>query len=61
MEIINLNEQQPEVIEDKLNKLDENYITYKMDGSIQIGIEESEQIVAGPNACITTFKMMNQT
>ena len=58
MKIINLNEQQLESIEDKLNTFDENYITYKMDGSIQIGIEEDGKIVAGLDACITAFKIL---
>jgi len=58
MKIINLNEQQLESIEDKLNTFDENYITYKMDGSIQIGIEEDGRIVAGLDACITAFKIL---
>ena len=40
MKIINLNERQLENIEDKLNEFDEKYITYKLDGNIQIGIEE---------------------
>lgn len=58
MKIINLNEQQLENIEDKLNTFDENYITYKMDGNIQIGIEEDGQLVAGLDACITAFKIL---
>lgn len=58
MKIINLNEQQLESIEDKLNTFDENYITYKMDGSIQVGIEEDGRIVAGLDSCITAFKIL---
>ena len=58
MKIINLNEQQLENIEDKLNTFDENYITYKMDGSIQIGIEEDGRLVAGLDACVTAFKIL---
>ncbi|MBR2402357.1 MAG: GNAT family N-acetyltransferase [Lachnospiraceae bacterium] len=58
MKIIDLNEKQVEYVEDKLNTFDENYITYKMDGSIQIGIEEDGKVVAGLDACITAFKIL---
>ena len=58
MKIINLNEQQLENIEDKLNEFDEKYITYKLDGNIQIGIEEDGRLVAGLDACITAFKIL---
>lgn len=58
MKIVNLNEQQVESIEDRLNTYDENYITYKMKGSIKIGIEEDGRIVAGLDACITAFKIL---
>ena len=40
------------------NTYDENYITYKMEGSIKIGIEEDGRIVAGLDACITAFKIL---
>ena len=58
MKIINLNEQQLESIEDKLNTFDENYITYKTDGNIRIGIEVDGRLVAGLDACITAFKIL---
>ncbi len=58
MKIVDLNEKQIEDIEDRLNSFDENYITYKMEGSIQIGIEEDGKIVAGLDACITAFKIL---
>lgn len=58
MKIIDLNEEQMEGIENKLSAFDENYITYKMNGSIQIGIEENGKIVAGLDACITAFKIL---
>ena len=40
MTIIELTEEQVEDIEERLSTYDEQYITYKMDGCIQIGIEE---------------------
>lgn len=58
MKIIDLNEKQIEYIEDKLNAFDKNYITYKKDGRIQIGIEEDGKLVAGLDACITAFKIL---
>ena len=58
MKIIDLNEKQLAIIENKLSTFDETYIAYKMDGSIQIGIEEDGKIVAGLDACITAFKIL---
>lgn len=58
MKIIDLNEEEIEGVENKLSAFDENYITYKMNGSIQIGIEEDGKIVAGLDACITAFKIL---
>ncbi len=58
MKIIELNEKQVDYVEDRLNAFDKNYITYKLDGCIQIGIEENGEIVAGLDACITAFKIL---
>ena len=58
MNIIDLNEEQLEFIEDRLSEFDEQYITYKLDGSIQIGIEEDGKLVAGLDACMTAFKIL---
>ena len=58
MEIIDLNEEQVEDIESRLSLFDENYITYKMDGCIQIGIEDDGRLVAGLDACITAFRIL---
>ena len=41
-----------------ISSFDKNYITYKLDGSIQIGIEEDGKIVAGLDACVTAFKIL---
>lgn len=46
MEIIDLNEEQVEDIEARLSSFDENYITYKMDGCIQIGVEDNGRLIA---------------
>ena len=58
MEIIDLNEEQVEDIESRLSSFDENYISYKMDGCIQIGVEEDGKLIAGLDACITAFKIL---
>ena len=51
MEMIDLNEEQVEDIETRLSLFDENYITYKMDGCIQIGIEDNSNL---PFHCLWT-------
>ncbi len=58
MEIIDLNEDQVEDIESRLSSFDKNYITYKMDGCIQIGVEDDGKLIAGLDACITAFKIL---
>ena len=58
MKIIDLNEEQVEDINERLEDFDETYITYKMDGEIQIGIEDDGKLVAGLDACITNFKIL---
>ena len=58
MTIIDLNEEQAEDIETRLSMFDQNYITYKMDGCIRIGIEENGKLIAGLDACITAFKIL---
>ena len=58
MEFIDLNEEQVEDIESRLSSFDENYITYKMDGCIQIGVEDDGKLIAGLDACITAFKIL---
>ena len=58
MEIIDLNERQVEDIEARLSAFDENYITYKMDGCIRIGVQENGRLIAGLDACITAFRIL---
>ena len=58
MTIIDLNQEQVEDIEERLEDFDESYMTYKMDGEIQIGIEDDGKLVAGLDACITNFKIL---
>ena len=56
--IIDLTEEQVDIIESKLDEYDKNYIHYKLDGCIQIGIEEDGKLVAGLDACMTAFKIL---
>ncbi len=58
MKIIDLNEAQIRDVEDRLSAFDEKYISYKIDGSIQIGIEKDGKIIAGLDACITAFRIL---
>ena len=58
MKIIDLNEQQVETIEEKLSDYDESFITYRLQGNIQIGIEENGKLIAGLDACMTAFKIL---
>lgn len=56
--IIDLTEEQVDIIESKLDEYDKKYIHYKLDGRIQIGIEEDGKLVAGLDACMTAFKIL---
>ena len=58
MTIIELTEEQVEDIEERLSTYDEEFITYKMDGCIQLGVEEDGKLIAGLDACITAFKIL---
>lgn len=58
MRIVDLNAEQMDEIENQLSSYDEKYMTYKMEGSIQIGIEADEKIIAGLSACITAFRIL---
>ena len=58
MRLVDLTELQVADVEEMLNDFDEHFIPYKMDGNIQIGIEEDGRIIAGLDACITAFKIL---
>ncbi len=58
MKIIDLNDEQLEDIESRLEEYDESYITYKVDGRIRIGMEDAGKLIGGLDACITTFKIL---
>ena len=58
MEIVELNAKQAEEIDDKLSEFDENFITYRLEGDILLGIKENGKIIAGLGACMTAFKIL---
>ncbi|MCR5309516.1 MAG: GNAT family N-acetyltransferase [Bacilli bacterium] len=58
MEIIDLNNKQAEDIEERLDAFDEKYITYKLDGEINIGIKKGNKLIAGLYASMTAFKIL---
>lgn len=58
MRLVDLTETQVACVEEMLNDFDEHFIPFKMDGSIQIGIEEDGKIIAGLDACVTAFKIL---
>lgn len=58
IEIIDLSENQVEELENALDAYDKNYITYKINGKVSIGISHAGAIVAGLDACMTAFKIL---
>lgn len=58
MEIIELNEEQVEEIEEKLSDFDNDFIKFKLEGNIQIGIKENGKLIAGLDASMTAFKIL---
>ena len=58
MKIVALNKAQVEDIENRLSAYDEKHIHYKMNGCIQLGIEEDGALIAGLDACFTAFKIL---
>ena len=58
LKIIELNQNQIMEIEERLDAYDEKHITYKMEGSISIGMEKDGELIAGLDACMTAFKIL---
>ena len=58
MKIVQLNEEQAEEIENRLDSFDRDFIRYKIDGSIRLGIEEDGKLIAGLDACMTAFRIL---
>ncbi len=58
MKLVVLNDEQLEDIESRLEAYDRNHVKYKLDGSIQLGIEEDGRLIAGLDACVTAFRIL---
>lgn len=58
MRFVDLTETQVADIEEMLDAFDRHFIPYRMDGYIQIGIEEDGKLIAGLDACVTAFKIL---
>ncbi len=56
--VVELDDDQVEDIENRLEEFDEKYITYKLSGSIRIGVVSEGKLVAGADGCITAFKIL---
>ena len=56
--IVELNKEQMNVVEEKLEAFDEKYTKYPVSGAINIGIEHEGEIIAGADAVVTTFKIL---
>ncbi len=57
LEIIDLNEEQCEDIEQRLEAYDAQHITYKLPGSVSLGIMKDGALIAGADGCMTAFKI----
>ena len=58
MRFVDLTETQVAHVEEMLEDFDGRFIPYRMDGDIQIGIEEDGKLIAGLDACVTAFKIL---
>ena len=56
--IIELTEEQSEYINEQLHLYDKEYIKYRLDGGVQIGIEQDETLIGGLNAYMTAFHIL---
>ena len=56
--IIELTEEQSEELNEALEEFDTEYITYRMEGSICLGIQKDGELIAGVNSCVTCFKIL---
>jgi len=58
MKFIQLTEEQVEDIEERLESFDQMHMPPAIEGRVQLGIEEDGRLVAGLDACITTFRIL---
>ncbi len=58
VKILDINDDQIQEIENNLEEYDLKHISFKMEGSIQIGARIGEKLVGGINACMTAFRIL---
>lgn len=58
LELVDLNDEQQEDINNRLEEFDKKHIAYEMKGEINIGFCDGEKLAAGAIACITAFKIL---
>ena len=56
--VIDLDEEQIETVCQNLADFDKNYIGYRLNGSVNIGIELDGRLIAGLNGYMTAFKIL---
>ena len=56
--LVELTEEQSEYINEQLYTYDKEYIQYRLEGGVQIGIEIDGNLVAGLNAYMTAFHIL---
>ena len=57
--LVDLNEEELSLIEEGLNKYDEPYLKYHLDGNVAIGYKDDEgNIIAGLDACMTAQRIL---
>jgi GNAT superfamily N-acetyltransferase len=57
VEIIDLNDEQVNQIENALEDFDDAHITYKLNGSVNVGIVNDGKLIAGACGQMTAFKI----
>ena len=57
-DIIELTEEQSEELNEALEEFDTEHITYRMEGSVCLGMQKDGELIAGVNAYVTCFKIL---
>ena len=58
MKFVELTKEQAEEIEKRLEEYDQMHMPPAIKGTVQLGIEEDGRLIAGLDACITTFRIL---
>ena len=57
-DLIELTEEQSEELNEALEEFDTGHITYRMEGSVCLGMQKDGELIAGVNAYVTCFKIL---